>query len=34
MRRRVADAVKMAKRCRPRWYGISMPFRKAPRESY
>jgi hypothetical protein len=26
MRRRVAQAVKAAKRCKPRWYGISMPF--------
>src|ERR1019366_7873023 len=32
MRTRVAQAVKTAKRCSPRWYGISRPFRIAPRE--
>jgi hypothetical protein len=30
MRTSVAQAVKTAKRCSPRWYGISMPFRIAP----
>jgi hypothetical protein len=32
IRTRVAQAVKTAKRCSPRWYGISMPFRIAPYE--
>src|SRR5271166_1128170 len=30
IRTRVTQAVKMAKRCSPGWYGISMPFRIAP----
>ena len=30
IRTSVILAVKMAKRCNSRWYGISMPFRMAP----
>src|ERR1700731_469332 len=33
MRKRVAVAVKIAKRCRPRWYGISMLFRICPQRN-